>query len=258
MNQLGGVSGQTKREIGDLLVDVVSSDRAKDEILLAMRRGNSRLVTFANAHTVNIARNDPALREALEPALVLNDGVGIELASKILHGQGFLENLNGTDFCPSLLDTAGCEAKLFLLGGDQGIAERAARTIAARFPEVSVVGTRHGYFDAGESPRIIAEAKAAGANLIFVGMGQPKQEVWAARHSPEFPGAVICVGACIDFLAGKFPRAPRLVRQMRLEWAYRLMQEPRRLARRYLVGNLVFIHNIMREKIRIVLDRNGP
>lgn len=237
-----------KRKIGPVYVDVLESIAAIDTISVSMRRQEPILVTFSNAHTVNIARNDSELRKSLEMALVLNDGAGLDLASQILYGEPFPENLNGTDFCPKLLEAAGSDARVYLLGGEAGIAEKAAAEICLRYPYVTVVGSRNGYFDPKESEQILEEVLAAGANLLLVGMGQPRQEIWAAQHFASFPGAVICVGALLDFLAGKFPRAPMLIRKMRLEWAFRLFKEPRRLARRYLIGNFLFVATTLTQK----------
>ncbi|MGQ7830698.1 WecB/TagA/CpsF family glycosyltransferase [Altererythrobacter sp. Z27] len=244
-----GLAHETKRRLGPVDVDVTSSDSASRVILDAMRERRSLLVAFSNANTINIARKDYRLQRSLASAMVLNDGVGVDLASRILHGRSFPENLNGTDFCPRLLELADNGSRVYLLGGEKGVAQKAGVEIERRYPGVRVVGTRDGFFGPGETDEILAEAMDVGATLMLVGMGQPKQEIWAARHSPQFAGPMICVGACLDFLAGKFPRAPRIIRQLRLEWAYRLMKEPRRLARRYLVGNFVFLFGVLREKM---------
>jgi alpha-1,3-mannosyltransferase len=245
-----------KRLIGPVEVAVARSAAATDAVLSAMRSRTPLLVAFCNAHTVNLARNDNQLRQSLMSALVLNDGVGLDLASRVLYGTAFPENLNGTDFCPSLLGASGGKARVFLLGGELGIAERASKEILRRYPDVKIAGTRHGFFDPASSEQILQDARSADANILLVGMGQPKQEIWAARHYSQFAGPVVCVGALLDFLAGRFPRAPKLVRQLRLEWAFRLVKEPIRLARRYLIGNLTFIFYVLADKIGSVLKRH--
>jgi alpha-1,3-mannosyltransferase len=185
----------------------------------------------------------------MSEAVVLNDGIGVNFASRLLYGEPFPENLNGTDFCPSLLDAAGPDARVFLLGGTPSIAEKAGAALRERGRGVSVVGTHHGYFELADSQAIVQMAIDSGANIMLVGMGQPKQEIWAAQYAAHFPGPVLCVGACLDFMAGKFSRAPHLFRALNLEWAYRLTLEPKRLARRYLIGNFSFIFAILGEKI---------
>lgn len=126
--------------------------------------------------------------------------------------------------------------------------ERAARALASRFPQHDVVGVQHGFFAEAESERIVADIRAASPDLILVGMGQPRQEVWAHRHLATVPAVTMCVGAYLDFAAGVVARAPQMIRRMRLEWAYRLWQEPRRLASRYLIGNAAFLYAIARER----------
>jgi alpha-1,3-mannosyltransferase len=139
--------------------------------------------------------------------------------------------------------------RLFLLGGEEGVAEAAARTIQARYPGVEVAGTMHGFFNDAESPTIVRRISDSGANLVLVALGQPRQELWAARHGRDLPAPVLCVGALLDFLAERVPRAPEMIRKLRFEWAFRLVNEPRRLASRYLLGNVSFLRRALGQKL---------
>ena len=205
-------------------------------------------MTFCNAHTVNLASRDSKLRDALAGATVLNDGVGLDMASRTLFGAAFPQNLNGTDFVPHVLACADMPLRVYLVGGARDVAEAAGRELCRRGPGIEVVGTTHGYFEDGESGAIVEAIRRSGANLVLVAMGQPRQEIWAARHYRDIAGPTICVGALLDFLAGRVPRAPLWVRERRVEWAFRLMNEPRRLARRYVVGNAAFLARTMSQK----------
>lgn len=248
-NVYNRVLGRNKRRIGNVNVDVVDRARATEVILDAAEARRPLMVTFCNAHTANLAGRDRELQAALEDALVLNDGVGVDIASRLIFGARFPENLNGTDFTPQVLASARPGTKLFLLGGAAGVAEAAARNIRAQFPHVEVAGTMNGYFEDDQSDQIVTTIRNSGADLLLVGMGQPRQETWVARHIETLAMPAMCVGALLDFLAERVPRAPAAVRRLRFEWAFRLMSEPRRLWRRYLLGNATFLSRTLWQHI---------
>ena len=243
------VLGRDSRKIVNVEVAVLDQAEAVSLIVDAVRERRPKLVAFCNAHTANLASRDVRLRRALGDALVLNDGVGVDLAGRLLFGSEFPANLNGTDFIPHLIASSDQPLRLFLLGSEPGVAEKAADRLATKNSSVEVVGVMHGYFDDRESPRIRDSIKRSGANMVLVAMGQPRQELWAAQNFREFAGPTICVGALFDFLAEAVPRAPLAIRRVRLEWAYRLIQEPARLWRRYLVGNAAFMWRILVQKL---------
>lgn len=243
------VLGLTRRRIGCVHVDVHSYDSATDFITRAVQSRTPTMVTFANAHTINVASRYPEMEKALENATVLNDGVGVDLASKILYREKFPENLNGTDFVPHLLAKAGGALSVFVLGSTPEVARAAADHIGQKFPAVTVAGYHHGFFGGDEDANICEKIRESGANLILVGMGQPRQEIWASRHYADIPGVTICVGALLDFITGRFKRAPISWRRRKLEWLYRLIQEPRRLTGRYLIGNVMFVGRILAQRI---------
>jgi exopolysaccharide biosynthesis WecB/TagA/CpsF family protein len=213
----------------------------------AVLAGRHQAFGFCNAHTVNMARQNKAFAEALAHMTLLPDGIGVDLASKALYGAPFPENLNGTDFTPDLLASAPAPLSIFLLGSAPGIAAQAASRFAARYPGITVAGHHHGYFSEDEAPKIAHMIRQSGAQLILVGMGHPRQELWAARHGPAAGGVVLTVGALFDFVAGRFARAPLWMRKARCEWMFRLMCEPKRMARRYLIGNFTFLSAVLQQ-----------
>jgi alpha-1,3-mannosyltransferase len=243
------VLGSKTRRIGTVEVSVFDRESAVDRILTAVKQQEPALVTFCNAHTVNLSKRNLDFRRALQRFLVLNDGIGVDLASRSLFGQAFPDNLNGTDFTPHLLEVAERPLSLFLVGSRAGVAELAGRHLKARFPHISIAGHRDGFFGKEEEAALVDEIRNSGADLILSAMGQPRQEFWAARTAELVQRPIICVGALLDFLAQEVPRAPDVLRKLRLEWAFRLMQEPRRLAGRYLVGNATFIAGMIRQKL---------
>jgi alpha-1,3-mannosyltransferase len=173
---------------------------------------------------------------------VLNDGIGVDIASRLLYGSAFPENLNGTDFGPSYLRATRHRYRLFLLGAKPGTAERAARRLGEICPQHAIVGCHHGHFDHDQVAELIKRIRRSKADVLLVAMGNPKQELFIQKHL-EATGCTlgIGVGALFDFLAGNVSRAKPWMQRWRLEWLYRLAQEPRRLAQRYLVGIPVFL-----------------
>ena len=198
-------------------------------------------VAFLNAHLSNICSREGGLQNEMESFVVLNDGVGVDLARTVLYGQRFGHNLNGTDFTPDFLDLTGSGLRLFLLGAKPEVIERAAERISRRWPRHTVVGYRDGFFSPSQAPVVTAQIKSTGADLVLVGMGSPRQEQWIAENIPDACPFAMAIGAWFDFVAEAVPRAPLFWRRARLEWVYRLIVEPRRLANRYLIGNGIFL-----------------
>jgi beta-1,4-glucosyltransferase len=170
--------------------------------------------------------------------LIANDGLGMDIAARLAHGRPFPENLNGTDFVPPLL--ARIRRPAFLVGGAPGVAERAGERLRTTCG-VPVVGVCDGFTGAWRwdlSHRI----NASGAEVVLVAMGNPQQEEWILSHRRFLEARLLIgVGALFDFLAGDKPRAPAVVRRIRLEWLYRLSLEPRRLLRRYTLDIIRFL-----------------
>ena len=230
----------------DLLGVSVTSGSSADVLAQIERRMDAAdplFVAFANANTLNLASTNPAYRNVLNKAdLVLNDGIGVALGARML-GKRFPENLNGTDFLPLLLKLAASRGwAVFLLGGTAGTAETAAEKLSQRIAGLHIAGVHHGYLTPESSGDLVASVRASGAKVVLAGMGNPAQEFWLASNL-EASGAQlgVGVGAFLDFAAGRVARAPEWMRRRRLEWVWRLMVEPRRLWRRYLVGNPLFL-----------------
>ncbi len=129
------------------------------------------------------------------------------------------------------------------------VAERAAQRLSERIAGLRVVGTQHGFFTDGETDAVVERVRASGASVLMVALGQPRQEQWLVRHLQRTGARVgLGVGGFLDFSAGAAPRAPAWMNRAGLEWTYRLAQEPRRLARRYLIGNPVFLARTLRPR----------
>ncbi|SMR72749.1 polymer biosynthesis protein, WecB/TagA/CpsF family [Aliiroseovarius halocynthiae] len=220
--------------------------------IMALLAPGRRRACFLNAHCVNIARKDSAYRAAIGTAKYrLPDGVGIELAAR-MDGLHLAENLNGTDFIPKLLEKAAKMGKsVFLLGAKPGTAQLAAHRLQNDIPGLQIAGTANGYGDMSNEAALITRINESNADILLVALGVPHQETWLARHAQALtPSLLMGVGAFFDFYAGNVRRAPKPVRTAKLEWVWRLAMEPRRMARRYLLGNMTFlVGSFMRSRL---------
>jgi len=220
-------------------------------------------VFFVNPDCLNKMVTDRDYFHILQQAdYVLPDGIGLTLAGKLLRTP-LKENINGTDMLPFLCKMAASRGySLFLLGGRPGVADQAARQLTERY-QVSIAGTAHGYFDRfTDSSRVINQINRSGAEILLVGLGAPEQEKWITRYRHRLaPWVLMGVGGLFDFYSGDIKRAPVWMRETGLEWVYRILQEPGRMWRRYVLGNPLFLYRVARWRffpIRHQNDIEGP
>jgi exopolysaccharide biosynthesis WecB/TagA/CpsF family protein len=237
----------SQREIFDLPVcDLGWSDAFIFVNALSEMPVGQTVVSFLNANNANLLLRDPQYRQALDRHLILPDGIGIDIASYAAHGHIFPANLNGTDFVPALLTYMTRPKRIGLIGAKPETLLKAAKNFKEHAPWHEVVPIHHGYFAEEQSQDVLAEVSRLKLDILLIAMGTPRQEKWIDRHiRPEHARLVIGVGALFDFVAGEVPRAPKLVRKLRVEWFYRFLQEPRRLAGRYFVGGPVFMGHVL-------------
>lgn len=221
---------------------------------LAWCRGprTSHIVVTANASHLCMMRRDPALHEACRSAdMAVADGMSVVWALTLL-GRPVAERIAGIDLMTELLEagnTAGL--RVYLLGATQEVLDGVLQRCATRYPGLVVVGARNGYFADGEHDTLVEAICASQPDLLFVGMPTPFKDVFCERHRARLQVPVILgVGGSFDVLAGKVTRAPGVVQRMGLEWAWRLVMEPRKLWRRYLTTNSEFIWLVCRELAR--------
>lgn len=227
---------------------------------IASRGERARVVSFINANNLNIAVERPEYRRALCGAdLVLPDGIGVALACRML-GTRLRRNLNGTDLFPLLMKHIGGEGRrLFVLGAEPEVLARAVERLKREHPGVAIADFHHGYFSEGDEAGLCERIRNSGADALVIGMGSPRQELFVARNQAALGGmTVLNLGGLIDFLGGKNRRAPLWLRQIGMEWTYRLIQEPRRLWRRYLIGNGVFLWRVSRSMRPAGTIRTNP
>jgi N-acetylglucosaminyldiphosphoundecaprenol N-acetyl-beta-D-mannosaminyltransferase len=223
--------------------------------------GPSYFIT-ANAHYAMLTERDPALRAINErAAFILADGAPLVWASR--YGPAPLpERVAGSDLIYDLCERSASRGLgLFLLGGAPGVAEEAARRLEALYPGLRIVGAESPPFrplSAEEHEALLGRIRRASPDLLLVAFGQPKGEFWLSENLPSLGDVVgVQVGASLDFVAGRVPRAPRLVQRIGMEWAYRMWREPSRLAPRY-ARNAAFVLKMLKRDARLAMTAPRP
>lgn len=235
--------------LGGFSVLSTTSEALIQQLVLALETGEQHTLFFANTNFI-VKCQSLQTQMLTNNTLIINDGIGLDIATWLIHRQRFPENLAGTDSIPQYFKSVGSKARVFLFGAKPGIALRAGTTLKEKY-DVEIVGTCDGYEQARDSKNLVDEMNAARANVILVAMGNPAQERWILDNRHQLQASVLIgVGAFLDFLAGDKPRAPDLIRKMRLEWLYRLYLEPTRLMRRYTVDIIVFLALCLRAEKR--------
>ena len=222
----------------------VTMDEALDAIDDTVKERRKRSVFFVNADCINISARDPEYHRVLgrDGAMVFGDGAGIRLAGRV-SGQPVKDNVNGTDMFPLLCERAAAKGhRLFLLGAQPGVADEVVEKMAR--PGLEFAGTHHGYFD--DPGPVIEAINRSKADIVLVAFGAPRQERWIDAHHHEIDAPVMMgVGGLFDFYSGRIRRAPRILRDHSLEWSWRLLMEPRRMWKRYLIGNFTFVGRVV-------------
>jgi len=213
----------------------------------------AQVVTFGSEMAM-LARRDPVYRAAVNAAdLVVPDTVGVVIAARML-GQPVRERVTGIELIENVCTVCARNGTaIFLLGGADSVAEQAAAALAHRHPGLKIVGTHDGYFSEVDDATVVHRIKASGAQLVFVALGFPKQELWVRAHASEL-GPVVCIGigGSLDVISGRLQRAPAVMRKLGLEWLYRLVKEPQRLRRQLALPQfaLLITGQALRERLR--------
>lgn len=231
-------------------LDAIDADEATRRILdLAYGETPAQVVTLGTEMIVH-AQTDHNFRRIVNScALSLCDTAGL-LAVARARGAPLHERVTGVELIEHLCAGAATRGLgVFLLGGAQGVAAKAAGVLQARYPGLRISGTRNGYFSDQESEEVARDVRASGARMIFAGLGFPRQEEWLATYLPQTGcGVGIGVGGSLDVVSGSVQRAPALWRRAHLEWFYRLAREPRRWRRQLALPRFVLL--IARDGIR--------
>jgi N-acetylglucosaminyldiphosphoundecaprenol N-acetyl-beta-D-mannosaminyltransferase len=239
-------------EVLGCAVDVVTMAEAVERAEQAIHTRETCQHVAINAAKLVKYQHDETLRSALDGCeLATADGQAVVWASRLL-GRPLPERVAGIDLMEALLHVAGAKGyRVFLLGARPAVVDRARQDIVTRFPELVVAGSHHGYFRTDEEDEVVALVAAAAPDILFVALETPAKELFLARNRARLGiPFVMGVGGALDVLAGERRRAPEAFQRLGLEWLFRLSQDPRRLARRYVVGNAKFIWLVLLELAR--------
>ncbi len=209
-------------------------------------------VFYINADCYNKVVKDHSYAGCFDgKTLVFPDGIGVRIACAI-NQTPLVANLNGTDMFHNLLELASIRKyTLFFLGAEEDVVNKMVKNIKFKYPEVKIKGWHSGFFSKKEESDILNEINEVSPDMLFVALGAPLQELWISQHYSSLNfNIAFGVGGLFDFFSGYKKRAPAWLRKFGLEWIYRLYLEPKRMWRRYLIGNIIFLFNLFKWMIR--------
>lgn len=230
-------------QIFNTYIDALTFDETINEIENIIKEKKCVQHVVLNANKINLMQSDKKLTDIINNCELINaDGQSIVWASKIFK-KNIPERVTGIDLFFKLIEISAIKGyKLYFFGADKEIVKKMVKIIKDKYPKIMIVGYRDGYFDEKESKKIALDIKKSGADILFVGFNSPKKEYWINKYKDimKVPFSM-GVGGSFDVLAGKTKRAPKWVQKIGLEWFYRFSQEPKRLFKRYIIGNIKFI-----------------
>jgi N-acetylglucosaminyldiphosphoundecaprenol N-acetyl-beta-D-mannosaminyltransferase len=241
-------------EILGVRVDVVDAEGLQARIEDAVREQKKHVFAYANIHALNIAQGDNRFRDILNRAnLIYCDGEGVRLGARIL----------GVKLPPRIVLTywiwelcsfcEQCGFSIFLLGGTTESLERSVHTMKLRYPKIKIVGWHNGYFEkrGEQNARVLEMINRAKPDILLVGFGMPTQEYWIDENMKDIQAnAILPAGSLIEYTAGRKRLSPAWMANHGMEWLFRLLQEPGRLWRRYILGNPLFMGRILLQFVR--------
>ncbi len=220
-------------EILGVPIDCVDMKQSLEAVDSMIQGDRAQTVIAINPEKIMKARHDPKLLNLLKNAgLLIPDGIGAVIAAKVLYGKS-ISRVPGAELMPEICKQSVSKGyKLFLLGAAPDVNDKAVEVLKAEYQGISIVGSQHGYYSSDDIPGLIERINESGADVLFVALGSPRQELWMEEYLPQL-NIKVCqgVGGTFDVIAGKVKRAPVFFQRMHLEWFYRLMMQPKRIFR---------------------------
>jgi exopolysaccharide biosynthesis WecB/TagA/CpsF family protein len=235
-----------KYELFGVRVSATTYDEASDLILDAARRKATAVASFHPVHAIVAAARDPELRAAVNAfELIGPDGQPVRWALNLLHRTGLRERVYGPELMLQVCAKAAEQGvAIYLYGSSPTVISRLVVNLTATYPGLKIAGAEsppYRQLNAEEEDAMVRRINESGAAVVFIGLGCPKQDRFAHAHRHRIRAVQVCVGAAFDFHAGTKRMAPRWMQRWGMEWCFRLCEEPRRLSRRYVVTNTVFV-----------------
>jgi exopolysaccharide biosynthesis WecB/TagA/CpsF family protein len=246
LNDVSAAAWPAKHDLFGVKISATDYEEVVAGVLGAARRHESAVVSFHAVHAVMTAAQDPALRQAVNGfEIVAPDGQPVRWALRLLHGVRLSDRVYGPELMRQLCrESAAARIGIYLCGSTPEVLDRLRRRLLAENPGLVITGAESPPFrplEPEEEEELAARIELSGADLVLVALGAPKQDWLASRLRDRLRLPLVCVGAAFDFHAGAKPMAPAWMQRSGLEWLFRLLHEPRRLARRYLVTNTLFL-----------------
>jgi exopolysaccharide biosynthesis WecB/TagA/CpsF family protein len=243
-----------------IMVSAATYDSATAAVIAASRARRSLIVSAAPVHVVTLGATDPEYGAQLnEFELVVPDGQPVRWALRLLHGVSLPDRVYGPTLMLRVCEEAAKTGQgIYLYGSRPEVLERLRRNLIERFPGLRISGATSPPFrpiTPEEDAEHVREIRESGAEILFVGLGCPKQEAWANAHRARLPMPMLCVGAAFDFHAGLVRQAPSWMQGAGLEWVFRLSMEPRRLWKRYARYNPLFVGLVARQLVGAAFSR---
>jgi len=249
---MAGNKEDKKTKILGLLIDQLSMEEVMEKIEEYISCGRSHKIFYANPHVMLMAQKYPELASYFNNAdIVLPDGYGVVLAGKLLN-LPIKRRIIGLDVLLRLSDLAAEKGwRLYFLGAQKHVLQKSLKILEERFDGINIVGSHHGYFSEAEESTVVEDIASKNPDIVVVCMGVGKQESFIHKYSQRLAVSVFFGnGGALDFVSGRLKRAPRWMQKHGLEWVFRFLQEPRRLWKRYTLGNLIFMTLVLKQRLR--------
>ncbi len=228
-------------------VDLLTREEIKNRLINFATTSQRGWFAYVNVHALSVAGALPWFKQFIEDSLISHcDGEGVRFGAHLL-GMRIPEQITLSDLIYEVADIAQTHRlKLYFLGGTEAVITSSMAVLRSRFAKLQIVGCHHGYFEESDNQRVLDEINDCAPDILFVGMGAPKQEAWVRRNYHDLKVNIIWVaGGMLDFVSGDKRRCPTWMSRAGLEWFFRLVQDPRRLWKRYLIENPVFLWRIV-------------
>ncbi len=241
-------------KILDVPLDCVDMEKALDYVKSMLVGESAHSIIALNPEKVIRAKKDNLLFNTLKnSSLIIPDGIGVVVAAWILYGV-HISRVPGSELMPEICKMATqLKKKVYLFGGTLKVNDNVVEVLTFKYPELQIVGHMQGFINESEMPVLVEDINKSGADILFVALGSPKQEQWIEKYLPQLK-VKVCqgVGGTFDVLSGDVKRAPRLFRDLYLEWLYRLISQPKRLFRQTALPKFVWL--VILQKIMKKID----
>lgn len=239
-------------------VDLISLDELVEYILFSVQNQTKAIISNVNVHAINIAYRHPWFKDFINQSeVVFCDGFGVKWAASFLDRKK-IQRFTPPDWFDRLAGKCADQGiSMFFLGAKQNVIEKAAMAVSEKFPKLKIAGIHHGYFDkdpfSADNREVTSTINSVQPDILIVGFGMPTQEKWILENYADLRAKVIIpVGAFFDYKAGEVVRAPKWMTDHGLEWLGRLIIEPGRLWKRYIIGNPIFLWRVLLQKCNII------